>query len=204
MRRARPAAVLAILLGLLTACGGAHPSDFVAGRSRVVVDSPDLVAFKKHTDIPNCPRVSSAEVEGGMPAVTVPCLGGGRSVDLAGLRGPMIVNFWQASCHPCRQEMPALASYARHQSAVGVLGVDILDVQPGAALQLARDSGVGYPLVADPAGNLVGRKPIPRNVGLPFTAFVDASGRVVHLESGAMVSEKDVAAAARKYLGAAG
>jgi thiol-disulfide isomerase/thioredoxin len=116
----------------------------------------------------------------------------------------MIVNFWQSTCHPCRQEMPALAAYARHQSAVRVLGVDILDLQPTAALQLARDSLVAYPLVADPAGNLVGQPPVPRNVGLPFTAFLDASGRVVHVEAGAMVSEKDVAAAAAKYLGTSG
>jgi hypothetical protein len=100
--------------------------------------------------------------------------------------------------------MPALAAYARAQSTVKVLGVDILDVQPAAALLLARDSRVGYPLVADPAGNLVGRRPVPRDVGLPFTAYVDASGRVVHLEAGAMTSEKAVAASAAKYLGARG
>jgi thiol-disulfide isomerase/thioredoxin len=171
----------------------------------VKVDSPSLVAFKKrHTHIPDCPEVASTGVAGGMPAVTVPCLGGGRSVDLAGLRGPLIVNFWQSTCHPCRQEMPALAAYARAQSKVAVLGIDILDVQPAAALQLARDSHVGYPLVADPAGNLVGRSPVPRNVGLPFTAYVDASGRVVHLEAGAMTTEKAVAASAAKYLGARG
>jgi thiol-disulfide isomerase/thioredoxin len=204
VRPALVAATLGLVLAVLTACSGAQPSDLVVGRSRVEVDSPDLVAFKKHTDIPNCPQVSSAGVDDGMPSVTVPCLGGGRSVDLAGLRGPMIVNFWQASCHPCRKELPALAAYARHQSVVQVLGVDILDGQPGSALQLARDSSVSYPLVADPAGNLVGRKPIPRNVGLPFTVFVDASGRVVHVEAGAMESEKDVADAAQQYLGTGG
>ena len=204
MRRVFVAGALGLVLGVLTACSGVHTSDFVAGRSRVKVDSPDLVAFKKHTDIPNCPEVSSAMVDDGMPAVTVPCLGGGRSVDLAGLRGPMIVNFWQSTCQPCRQEMPALAAYARHQSVVRVLGIDILDVQPGAALQLARDSNVGYPLVADPAGNLVGQKPVPRNIGLPFTAFLDSSGRVAHVEAGAMASEAKVAAAARKYLGVSG
>ena len=139
-----------------------------------------------------------------MPGVTVHCLGGGRSVDVAGLRGPMIVNLWASTCGPCREEMPALAAYARHQSAVQVLGIDLLDLQPEAALQLARDSKVGYPLVADPAGNLVGREPVPRQPGLPFTVFLDASGRVVHVEAGAMTSEKDVAAAAEKYLGVAG
>jgi len=204
VRRAFAAVVVGLLAGLVTACSGVHAGDFVAGRSRVKVDSPDLVAFKKHTDIPNCPRVSATQVENGMPDVTVPCLGGGRSINVAGLRGPMIVNFWQSTCHPCRQEMPALAAYARDQSAVRVLGIDILDVQPAAALQLADDSKVGYPLVADPAGNLVGKQPVPRNIGLPFTAFLDASGKVVHVEAGAMTSEKDVAAAAEKYLGVAG
>jgi thiol-disulfide isomerase/thioredoxin len=197
--------VVLALVGLLTACSGVHPDDFVAGKSRVKVDTPDLVAFKhKQTHVPDCPRVGAAQVEGGMPDVSVPCLGGGRSVNVAGLRGPMIVNFWQSTCGPCRKEMPALAAYARRQSAVRVLGIDILDVQPGAALQLARDSKVGYPLVADPAGNLVGRSPVPRQLGLPFTAFVNASGRVVHVEAGAMSSEKDVRTAAEKYLGVPG
>ena len=162
MRRGLLTALLALLLlgvsALTAACSEVHPRDLVAGKSRVNVDSPELVAFKKRTHVPNCPRVSSTGVEGGMPDLTVPCLGGGRSVNVAGLRGPMIVNFWQSTCHPCRQEMPALAAYARDQDAVKVLGIDILDVQPGAALQLARDSSVGYPLVADPGGNLVGRK----------------------------------------------
>jgi thiol-disulfide isomerase/thioredoxin len=205
VRRALLLGVLVVLLGLVSACSGAHPGDLLTGKSRVKVDSPDLVAFKqKQTDVPNCPKVGSTHVAGGLPDVTVPCLGGGRAVNVAGLRGPMIVNFWQATCSPCRKEMPALAAYARRQSVVKVLGIDILDVQPAAALQLADDSKVGYPLVADPAGNLVGKQPVPRNIGLPFTAFLDASGKVVHVEAGAMTSEKDVAAAAEKYLGVAG
>jgi thiol-disulfide isomerase/thioredoxin len=204
MRRLPVALATGFAVAVLTACSGAQPGDLVVGTSRVKVDSPDLVAFKEHTDIPDCPRVSSTGVDGGLPSLTVPCLGGGRAVDLAGLRGPMIVNFWQSTCHPCRKEMPALAAYARHQSAVRVLGIDILDAQPGAALQLARDSKVGYPLVADPAGNLVGRTPIPRNLGLPFTMFVDSTGHVVHVEAGAMDTEQDVADAAATYLGAGG
>ena len=204
MRRTSLGALAGLLLALVTGCSGAHPGDLIQGKAPVRVDSPDLVAFNKSTDIPNCPKVSSTQVAGGMPGVTVHCLGGGRSVDVAGLRGPMIVNLWASTCGPCREEMPALAAYARRQSAVQVLGIDLLDLQPEAALQLARDSKVGYPLVADPAGNLVGREPVPRQPGLPFTVFLDASGRVVHVEAGAMKSEQDVRAAAEKYLGAAG
>jgi thiol-disulfide isomerase/thioredoxin len=204
VRRTSLAALAVLLLALVTGCSGAHPGDLIQGKAPVRVDSPDLVAFKKNTDIPNCPKVPSTQAAGGMPGVTIACLGGGRSVDVAGLRGPMIVNFWASTCGPCREEMPALAAYARQQSAVQVLGIDLLDLQPAAALQLARDSKVGYPLLADPAGNLVGRKPVPRGVGLPYTVFVDSTGRVVHVEAGAMKSEQDVRAAAEQYLGAAG
>ena len=77
----------------------------------------------------------------------------------------MIVNFWQSYCRPCRKEMPALAAYAKSHPAVKIVGVDILDTQPGAALQLARDSHVAYPLVADPAGNLDGAEPAAPHPG---------------------------------------
>jgi hypothetical protein len=101
------------------------------------------------------------------------------------------------------KEMPALAAYARSQSAVKVVGIDLLDTGPGAALQLAERSHVGYPLLADPDGTLDHASPL-HITGLPFTAFLDATGKVVHLEAGAMKTEADVAAAARKYLGARG
>jgi thiol-disulfide isomerase/thioredoxin len=201
MRRA----LLAVLvLPLLAACGAHTPSGITGGASHVDVGSKDLVAYKAKTHIPDCPRVPTTTVSGGMPSVTLPCLGGGRAVDVAGLRGPMIVNFWASWCHDCRKEMPALASFARSQSAVKVLGIDYLDTQPGAALQLAGDSKVGYPLVADPASKLDDVSPLPHIRGLPFTAFVDAAGKVVHLEFGALLTKADVAAAAQQYLGVGG
>jgi thiol-disulfide isomerase/thioredoxin len=199
-----------VLLGLLAAtllggCSATHtPSGLPPGQSTVDVGSPDLVAYKKKTDVPDCPKVSTGHVDGGLPAVTVPCLGGGRSVDVAGLRGPMIVNFWASWCGDCRKEMPALAAYARSHPAVRIVGIDYLDTQPGAALQLARASRVGYPLLADPGADLDRAPPLPHISGLPFTAFVDTSGRVVHREFGALTSQADVARAAHDYLGVSG
>jgi thiol-disulfide isomerase/thioredoxin len=116
----------------------------------------------------------------------------------------MIVNFWASWCGDCRKEMPALAAYADHQSRVKVLGIDFLDPQPGAALELAKGSDVGYPLVADPKGQLDRASPLPHIPGLPLTVFLDADGSIAHVEAGAMLTETDVAAAARKYLGVSG
>jgi thiol-disulfide isomerase/thioredoxin len=197
-------AICALALPLLAACGPHAPSAVTSGKGRVDVSSPELVAYKSRTDIPDCPNVGSDPVPGGMPPVTVPCLGGGRAVDVAGLRGPMIVNFWASWCGDCVKEMPALAAFAKGQSAVKVVGIDVLDTGPGAALQLADRSHVGYPLLADPDGTLDHASPLPHVSGLPFTAFLDAGGRLVHYQFGAMNTEADVAAAARKFLGATG
>jgi thiol-disulfide isomerase/thioredoxin len=198
------AAVAALFVPLLVACGPHPPSAVAPGSRRIDVASPDLVSFKSHTGIPNCPRVSSTGVATGMPGVTLPCLGGGRRVDVAGLRGPMIVNFWASWCGDCVKEMPALAAYAKGQSKVLVLGIDYLDTQPGAALQLAQHSKVAYPLVADTTGALDTAGALPHITGLPYTAFIDSEGRIVHIEAGVMKTEADVAAAAHQYLGASG
>jgi len=162
------------------------------------------VEIKAKSDIPNCPKVSGGQVDGGMPAVTLQCLGGGRAVDLAGLRGPMIVNFWASWCGDCRREMPALAAYAAQQSRVKVVGIDFSDQQPGAALELAKASHVGYPLLADTKGALDKASPLPHIPGLPLTVFLDARGAIVHIEAGAMLTEHDVEAAAATYLGTLG
>lgn len=203
MRRTVLAGVLVAAIAALAACSGRHTPSYGSGQT-LTVPAPDLVASKKHSDIPDCPRTTGGSVAGGMPTVTVPCLGGGRPVDVAGLRGPMIVNFWASWCGSCREEMPALAAYAKSQSAVQVLGVDFLDPQPAAALELAKRSNVAYPLVADPKGALDRASPLPHISAMPMTVFLDAKGTIAHIEAKAYTSPQDVAAAARRYLGVHG
>jgi thiol-disulfide isomerase/thioredoxin len=194
---------LALALAVLTGCSAPAAPAYDPDKT-LSVAAPDLVALKGRTAVPDCPKVTDGAAPGGMPSVTVPCLGGGRSVDLAGLRGPMIVNFWASWCGSCREEMPALAAYAKSQSAVKVVGVDFLDPQPGAALELARRSKVAYPLVADPKGALDRASPLPHIAAMPMTVFLDETGAIVHVEAAAYTREADVAAAARTYLGGGG
>jgi thiol-disulfide isomerase/thioredoxin len=196
--------LLVALVPLLVACSGGSTPNVTPGAGDIDVANHQLVAFKKQTRIPNCPSVESGGVDGGMPSVTLPCLGGGRSVDVAGLRGPTIVNFWASWCSGCRKEMPALAAYAAHHSEVKVLGIDFLDPQPGAALELAERSDVRYPLVADPKGALDKASPLPHIAGLPMTFFLDSDGSIVHIEANTMDTEAEVVAVAEKYLGVTG
>jgi thiol-disulfide isomerase/thioredoxin len=190
-------------LAVLTACSGAHKARYDPNKT-LTVTSPDLVAIKKHTAVPDCPRAAAGGIDGGMPGVTLSCLGGGRAVDMAGLRGPMIVNFWASWCGSCRDEMPALAAYAKSQSKVTIIGVDFLDPHPDAALELAKRSNVAYPLVTDPKGALDTAGALPHISAMPMTVFLDAKGTIAHIEFNAYTHEADVAAAAQQYLGAGG
>ncbi|MEO5652334.1 MAG: TlpA disulfide reductase family protein, partial [Marmoricola sp.] len=88
-----------------------------------------------------------------LPEVTLQSLGGGEPVDLRSLRGPLVVNLWASWCVPCRTELPLYAAFAKkYAGRVDVLGIDFQETRVEAALQLARKSGVRYPLLADPDG----------------------------------------------------
>lgn len=179
MRFALSAALVAAVL-TLTACD-AEPSE--PGGSNVNVDTPALVKLKQQTDVADC--APGAASDGGLPELTLPCLGGGADVDLASLEGPMVINLWASWCGPCRKEMPVLQEFhEQYADQVPVLGIDYQDQQPAAALDLAKSSGVTYPLLADPGGELNANDPLPAIRGLPYLLFLDADGEVTVVPGG--------------------
>ena len=189
MRRLVVAVVLAVAL---SGCTSQSPVD--VRPPDVDVDTPALREVKARIGMKDCVPGDGGAVSGGLPDVTLPCLGGGKDVDLSSLRGPMLINLWQANCTPCRKEMPALEEFhQQYGDRVAVLGVDFNDVQPARALALAERTGATYPSVADPGGELmteqafaIGRR------GLPAFVFVDADGTVVGQSSGGVESVDEV------------
>lgn len=185
MRLVPAVAALVLSLGVLSGCAGEEDPGLMPAVAGVEVDTPELRALKKDAGIDPCPVTEpSVAAADGLPDVTLPCLGGGPDVDLAALRGPLVVNVWASWCGPCRDELPLYQRFAeQYAGRVAVLGIDFNDTQPRAALELARDSGVTYPLVADPDSAVSGPPPglVPR--GLPMVVLVDADGRVVHREA---------------------
>lgn len=203
MRRLRgPLAAMCVLVVLLTGCGTASVGPSAPGAARVEVDTPALRAAKADAGVEPCRPGSGAAVDGGLPLVTLACFGGGPDVDLSTLRGPMVVSLWASWCGPCRKEMPVLQSFfADHGDTVGLLGVDYQDVQTEAAMELVTESGVTYPLLADPNGDLDRAAPFPSLRGLPFLALVDADGKVVHQEFTIITSEQQLVDLVEQHLG---
>jgi thiol-disulfide isomerase/thioredoxin len=183
-----PVLVAAVLAVVLSGCAPAADDSGTSGAARpgaanVDVDTPELRQLRTEAGITDCAPGDASQVGGGLPNVTLPCLGGGPDVNLATLGGPMLVNLWAVWCAPCREELPVFQQFQeKHGDVVSTLGIDYNDTQPKQALELASETGVTYPLLADPQAQLDFKTPFPSLRGLPFTAVVDASGEVVFRE----------------------
>lgn len=201
----RTASAVCLVVLAVSACTSSEPRaeesyTFDASQAPVQVDNLDLRQQKATAGIADCPRSSDAAVvEGGLPDITLPCLGGGRDVSLAGLRGtPMVLNFWAQTCGPCRTESPLFQQL--HEAAgeeVTMVGVDWQDSRPGYALAFASELGLTYPQIADPEAAT--RAPM-RVTGLPLTLFVTADGTISHTEYGAIDSADELASMVDSYL----
>lgn len=175
--------------------GGSGSADPAGG----AVD-PEVAAAAREAGIRACPEEADEPASGddALPALELACLDGESTVDLSRLRGPAVVNLWASWCKPCREELPLLARLDDEAGdRVAVIGIDVRDGKPGAAVELAADSGVTYPQLSDP--DMLLRGPL-RVSGLPQTVFVDAQGRMVASERVPFTSYDQLTAAVREHL----
>lgn len=131
--------------------------------------------------------VNVHEVEGGTPPPADAHLASVEYPDVAvwiaresDAGRPVVLNIFASWCEPCRDEMPLLLAAADEHPEITFAGVDHLDhIDDGQAF--IDDFEVDFPTFHDLTGEVaawVGGR------GMPVTAFFDASGRLVHTQSG--------------------
>lgn len=187
MRRLIGVAGAGVALAVVAGCGGANAArppgaGASASPGEQLTAGPPTQRLVAAAALAPCPASPTGpgtvrSEAAGLPALTLTCLGAGPTVQLAGLRGPALVNLWASWCRPCRAEMPQLqALHVRAGGRLLVLGV-VTDDSRRNALSAAAGLGVGYASVLDTGGALRRSYGYP---GPPVTLLVDRGGAVVH------------------------
>lgn len=206
----RPLAVATAALTLLA--GGCTATPELSVPQVTVGGTPDsqrslapdeVLGARQQAGIEACPAsdLDAKAVEGGLPALTLDCLGGDTRVNLAGLPTgrPRVVNLWAQWCQPCEKEAPAFGEVSSQATGkVDFLGINYADPFTGKAIDFAIKYQTLYPHLSDP--DRAGRGPL-RAPGPPVTLFVDANGKVVHRDATAYESADALRADIKKYLG---
>ena len=127
------------------------------------------------------------------PAVTGAGLVGG-SIGILDYPGKVVVlNEFASWCIPCQKELPVLAAAQKAYPNVQFLGLDVKD-DDEAALGFLAAEGATYPVIKDPAGDLLAQFTMNPTRGLPVTFFIDEQGRLAGRILGEVTSESLAAA----------
>ena len=131
-----------------------------------------------------------------MPALALTDLDG-RKVQLpdawAGRR--TLVNLWATWCAPCLKEMPDLQAFSVKQGVSGVHVVGIALDEPDAVRNFLAAHGITYPILTDAPGPADAGVRLGNRAGvLPFSALIDADGRLLKTRIGPFENQAAIAA----------
>jgi cytochrome c biogenesis protein CcmG, thiol:disulfide interchange protein DsbE len=112
----------------------------------------------------------------------------GAPVSLSDYAGrPTVVNFWAATCVPCRVEMPAFEqTHQQLGDQVAFLGIDTQEAVE-AGRPFATETGVTYDLASDPKAAMAAAF---QTSVLPTTVLIRADGTIARIHSGAVAADQ--------------
>jgi len=173
-RPRRAPAILAGFAALALALSGCSSADSLANQYREGSSKGYIAGDGSVTEIPAENRGDAIVFDG--------TLEDGSAVSSADYEGKvLVVNFWYASCAPCRAEAPDLKDLSEEFTGDGAafLGVNVRD-QAASAIAFNEGYGITYPSVMDVDDGgmqLAFSGSIPPNA-VPTTLVLDSSGRV--------------------------
>jgi thiol-disulfide isomerase/thioredoxin len=185
--------LVAVVLAVATAVA-VWPRGPAPTHADPAVPTPDLSALRQSANLPACPKTSG---KGPLTGLKVTCMSDGSEITLGG--GPMLVNFWEPWCVPCRTELPVLQEYAARPGAIPVLLVEIpANSNQADGLDLLGSLKVGLPSVWDP--NAVVANALGRPNVFPVNHVVAADGTAKRISTVPFFESADqVEQAVRQY-----
>ncbi len=149
--------------------------------------------YRTHTPrtapIPADPQPASLELAETLPQISLADREGvARGFDHWHGRS-LIVNFWATWCAPCRREIPLLSALQRNHAAEGFQVIGVAVDYRDKVLAYADEMKIDYPLLIGEQEALDAAAAFGVDVvGLPFTVFSDAQGRIIAAHMGELTA----------------
>lgn len=197
---------VAVLVGaiMLSACSNSEPGDL--GSAVPTPGAPTQSASSgnaltaTYQAAYSCDVVAS-NIPNELPALVLPCMDGSGDIDMNLISGPLVLTIWASWCIPCKKELPAFAAINdRLKDAdypVRILGLNWID-DPDSAVMAATEWGLNFPSVHD--GDALMRAPLGISAQ-PATLFIDANGKIIHIERAPIDRSEELANKISQYLG---
>jgi len=165
--------ILVVLLAL-----GAGAAAYLASRAWLAAEDPVPVAGAP-------PQAPASVIPDRRPDVTLADRDG-RLRSLSEWDGrPQIINFWATWCAPCRREIPMLNALARDPALADFALIGIAIDFREDVLRFLAETPIEYTVLIGEQDGLDASAAFGmRSLGLPYTAFVDRSGRIVTIHLG--------------------
>lgn len=163
--------ILALLVMISSVIGGYY-LQLIIGQGSVPVDDTGAPTHETVIGEPR-PDFSLPDPDGDMRAIS----------DWDG--DILAINFWATWCTPCKEEIPEFVELQNKYRDRGVTFVGVAIDSNTAVTEFIDRYGMNYPVLIGEQAAIDAAEAYGNDIGaLPYTAFVDRSGRISHVRRG--------------------